>query len=371
MVPIQQLAARRAGPLHLVIGTTGHRDLREEDRPSLEARVRDIVVGLQTRYSNTPLTLLSPLAEGADRLVAQVALERGARLIVPLPMARAEYEEDFAAPASRAEFAALVERADECFVAPLPTGLDAGTTGEARDRRYANVGAYVVLHAQVLIALWDGRITNLVGGTAEIIRFQLEGVPEPYAPPRSPLDAPETGPVYNIVTPRLSSPDVDGPLSLRALFPRGYVDDAGAEAAFDRIYARIDTFNRDALALESRLTRARETSRDYLLPETEAAALPPALASARACYAVADALALHFQRLTLRTLHTLLGLVFLAALLFAVYDQVQDEVPEVWLLHGLALLIAYMVYRWARRREYEVKYLDYRALAEGLRVQFF
>lgn len=92
--------------LPLVLGITGHRDLREEDREALEAFVGGVFTDLRARYPRTPLTLLSPLAEGADRLAARVALESGVRLIVPLPMPRELYERDF--PTSRAEFDRLL-----------------------------------------------------------------------------------------------------------------------------------------------------------------------------------------------------------------------------------------------------------------------
>jgi hypothetical protein len=42
-----------------------------------------------------------------------------------------------------------------------------------------------------------------------------------------------------------------------------------------------------------------------------------------------------------------------------------------WLVYPASLLIGWFVYRFARRREVENRYLDYRALAEALRVQFF
>jgi hypothetical protein len=60
----------QAGPLPLVIGVTGHRDLRSEDRETLAGRLREIIAELRVRYPHTPLILLSPLAEGADRLAA-------------------------------------------------------------------------------------------------------------------------------------------------------------------------------------------------------------------------------------------------------------------------------------------------------------
>jgi hypothetical protein len=104
-------AVSRLGPLPLVIGVTGHRDLREEDREALEAQVRGVFAELRVRYRDTPAILLTPLAEGADRLAARVALECNARLIVPLPMPRALYEADFQTPASLAEFDAILQRA--------------------------------------------------------------------------------------------------------------------------------------------------------------------------------------------------------------------------------------------------------------------
>src|SRR5258708_33337463 len=81
----------------LVIGITGHRDIREEDREQLKNSIHNVLTELRHRYPCTPFILLSPLAEGADRLVAEVALrpEIGARLIAPLPMRQDMYAADF------------------------------------------------------------------------------------------------------------------------------------------------------------------------------------------------------------------------------------------------------------------------------------
>jgi hypothetical protein len=84
-----------SGPLPIVIGVTGHRDLRSEDVPALEGIVRRILLEVRTSHPHSPLILLSPLAEGSDRLVAKVALEAGLRLVVPLPLAHDLYEQDF------------------------------------------------------------------------------------------------------------------------------------------------------------------------------------------------------------------------------------------------------------------------------------
>src|SRR5271170_1986978 len=95
----------------LVIGVTGHRDLRAEDLVELKKKIRRILRTLKKRYPATPIILLSPLADGADRLAADVALEVGARLVVPLPMPQHLYELDFQSPGSLAEFHRLLARA--------------------------------------------------------------------------------------------------------------------------------------------------------------------------------------------------------------------------------------------------------------------
>ena len=88
----------------LVIGVTGHRKLRSEDVPALQARVRAFFVDMQARYPELPLVLLSSLAQGSDQLVAQVALDLGLRVIAPLPLPLDLYRADF----EPADFARLI-----------------------------------------------------------------------------------------------------------------------------------------------------------------------------------------------------------------------------------------------------------------------
>src|ERR1700704_5759523 len=115
--------------LPLVIGVTGHRDLRDEDVPRLEAKVAAIIARLRHDYLaddvETPIIVLSALAEGADRLVARVALAQGARLIAPLPMPREEYRRDFEPglkPGNAAEFDELLAQAIAAPVMPFGHG---------------------------------------------------------------------------------------------------------------------------------------------------------------------------------------------------------------------------------------------------------
>jgi hypothetical protein len=51
-------------PLPLVVGVTGHRDMQSEDVPTLEGTVRRAFEGIRRRCPDTPIILLSSLAEG-------------------------------------------------------------------------------------------------------------------------------------------------------------------------------------------------------------------------------------------------------------------------------------------------------------------
>jgi hypothetical protein len=376
--PKEPPAGVRTAPLPLVIGITGHRDLRPEDVAALEERVREIFVEVQQHYPHTPLILLSPLAEGADRLAARVALEFGAALVVPLPMRKDLYLQDMSGTASVEEFETLLRQAQVSFELPLARGNtleEIREEGEERNRQYAQVGAYIADHCQILIALWDGVDTEAEGGTADIVRFKLEGLPETYAPPHgvsSPLDVPESGPVYHIVTPRRSTPNPRGkPLQLVRLFPRDQRE-GDAESAFARIYERMEIFNRDARSLASRLAETLAASKKYLLSSLDRDSLPASVRSILECYAVADTLAEHFQRRMVTTLYLLMGLVFLMAFFYNLYCFDVWKAPFALALYPVLGVIAYIVlYGIAGRGEYQNKHQDYRALAEGLRVQFF
>src|SRR5208282_6927276 len=61
------------------------------------------------------LRIISPLAEGADRIVAQAGLALGADLQCPLPFLAAEYCHDFEDATSRGSFNDLLAKASAVF----------------------------------------------------------------------------------------------------------------------------------------------------------------------------------------------------------------------------------------------------------------
>jgi hypothetical protein len=161
------------------VGVTGHRAFAEPE--AVAERVR---AGLRhllalaadgTAGARVQLELLSPVAEGADRLVArEVLVMPGASLVATLPFAADDYASDFDTPASRREFDELLARARSVQVMPEAASRDAG---------YEQVGRWVADHCDVLIALWDGRPSRGPGGTADIIAYAAErGVPLLWVP---------------------------------------------------------------------------------------------------------------------------------------------------------------------------------------------
>ena len=106
-------------PYRIRIGVTGHRKVADPE--ALQALVRDAIdfeveklfpeksrkeIECVLRSGTTAISLrvLSPLAEGADRVVARAVLSKlGARVDAILPFAIEDYLEDFTTEESRRE----------------------------------------------------------------------------------------------------------------------------------------------------------------------------------------------------------------------------------------------------------------------------
>jgi hypothetical protein len=358
-----------------VVGISGHRDLRSEDMATLERLIRGIFDELRHRYPSTPFVVLSPLAEGADRLGARVALECGARLVVPMPMPRDIYVTDFETRESLQEFEELLNRADAWFEMPLMEGVeedDIRSYGHLRDEQYGYMGAYIVRNSQFLIALWDGVPAQLQNGTGDIVTFNLHGVPERFAPPKSLLEPVENDPVYHIVTPRVSNPKPIGePLTLHVIYPSDSEEDDDGDKALRYVFEHTDVFNRDVLHLWDQLASDREKSRSYVIPEADLVASAPELKPTLDLYSIADSLAGHFSRHTNQTVKNLFLLVTVAAVNFDLYTHIWQKNWYLLLFYLFILVVTYFLVRRSERGNFQNKYLDYRAIAEGLRVQFF
>jgi hypothetical protein len=170
------------------VGVTGHRPKRlrdnNADMDTLRLRARTVLDAVATGvaqlrdddprpspYANEPalLRLVSPLAEGSDRLVAQAALDvtpipYELQCVFPFPVDM--YREDFR---SRSEWelqgsAAEFDRLHAHASATLE--LDSDPTAE---NAYVAVGLTLVRQCDVLLAIWDAARARGPGGTPEIV----------------------------------------------------------------------------------------------------------------------------------------------------------------------------------------------------------
>ena len=177
-------------PYRIRIGVTGHRELPQRDTISalltqvLDTKFDDLFDDAsrdalrQVQHTPILLSVVSAIADGADRLVAYEVLKReGSALQVVLPLEPSDYLEDFSSEESRREFSDLLERCRQPRLLRrrrLDQDFSTGEISDARRRAYADVGRFVVDHCDVLIAIWDGEPARGVGGTAEIVEYAQE-----------------------------------------------------------------------------------------------------------------------------------------------------------------------------------------------------
>ncbi|MFN4039402.1 MAG: hypothetical protein ACK4IB_08695 [Erythrobacter sp.] len=202
---------------HLALGITGHR----AGNPSFDSNAAAITEGLASLFTQiesiaaslpgeheTP-RLYSLLVDGTDQVAAKLALERGWELVVPLPFgehlnlainAHPDTVDDAAAlcrgasaadPAVEARAAAiraittharLFELADrDAEVERLWLASLAAPHERAAARAFevlasdnvALAGRVIIERTDLVIAVWDGKATNLPGGTGHTVASAL------------------------------------------------------------------------------------------------------------------------------------------------------------------------------------------------------
>ena len=285
-------------------------------------------------------------------------------------MPAALYEEDFQEPGSLEEFRVLLALADDWFeIQPAADPDSISMPGMARNRRYEEVGVYVAVHSQILIALWDGVDSGKMGGTSEIVKFRTEGPADHH---ECNLQPPELFPVYHIVTPRRSNPRPPGePFHVKEKHPAVFRKDQRSQSYYSTLFGNLDRFNR--LIAEGRGSlnaRARRAKR-HVLGGFDETSLADSEALALDRYAIADALASQFRRKQFRMQVLLHVAIFLSFTCFVLFAHLLEFDARLLILSLLFLAGAFAAHWYARRIALDDQSLDYRAVAEGARVRFF
>jgi hypothetical protein len=362
----------------LIVAVTGHRDLVDAELPQIRARVQTFLSELLTEYSDRGVSVMSSLAEGADQLVAEEALRLGIPLVVPLPMPRALYVDDFESTNAREAFEYLCSRAAEVYELPITPGNTPATIteqGKNRSRQYAQLGVFLCAHCHILLALWDGKDTEKLGGTGQVVRFHHDDVMPGYTPKSAGsgliLADDESDLVYHIVCSR-NQPNGQPAEPLKALDYWWYTLDK-EQSRSKRIPARhclvfryTSEFSRDALTHQDKIRKEAYP----LLDSEDQAILPPGLRDIDHVFRAADWLAIHFQKRMLLALQATHFLALLMGLMYIIYS---DLLPNQYFLYAFLgfFVLAAVIHTLGTRQSWHRKYLDYRTLAEGLRVQLY
>ena len=324
-------------PARVVIGVTGHR--KPDTQPAL---IHGIHVAIEKIKQTIPslrstplvLSILSPLAEGADRLVTREIMKvPGSMLEVVLPLEKDDYVQDFETSESRDEFEELLSQARSVRLLPSKSN---------RSEAYEQVGRYIVDQCDVLIALWDGKPAADRGGTAEIIQYARE----------------TSCPLVWIHTE--DSGQVTVELG-RGLNPRPFKD--------------LDEYNSErinAVKLEKQL----KDQCDFFMGEAKRAKLPstslrPTLEYILRHYVRTDLVALRYQHLHYR-METLVYALALAAVAIAAFQVLFVPDQSIILISEVALMLAALaIVGIVRRQRWHTKWIDYRFLAERFRSALF
>ena len=352
-----------------VIGVTGHRDIRPADDAGLRRDLRAALDEISGYLNDAPVRLACGMADGADMLAAEVALEMGIAVTAVLPMPQAEYEADFEAAALERFRSLLAHEGVRVLEIPM-AGAPAGDA-QVRDGQYKLLADYLTRRSNVLIAIWDGVDAGLAGGTSDVVqRYLADGrgqVPSEVAHDESAREGCGNLIVW-LPAARTQNPDAD-------------VDGVPCFLVSNSNY---DCYWRDPIVPEPFVERwrgfdgyARERMGDtgaelpaYGLSQPGDAAQTADLLALDAEFIRADQLARAYQSRSDR-MFALFGL--LAAgmgLTFLIYAKLLAEKGVLYLYIGL-FLAGFAGFRYSARQHLHAKHLAIRALAETYRVQFF
>jgi len=349
----------------IIIGVTGHRDIPEKYVPKLEVAISKRLDELLIEYPNSQFIVLSGAAAGADTLVANIALKKD-RIshVAILPFELKEYQKDFAKPDEKANFENIIGKSSQTISVPKASKL------KKRDDGYELVGRYIVDRAQILFCLWDGVFQQknengkwevLQGGTANVKQIALSG--------RKHLDilaAHEPLQIEHLLTPRLRN-NTEWFTNNTSQIARWQNVDGGN--SWKPILGRIDEFNSRSNNLDK---SSMEISKSYLFGDKKPASTKNNIDQLTNIYAAADILASKHQGWRKRGIYWITILSFLAVLSLQIFEGFSQT--SIWMIGYFGFAVSAFIIYWLlfkSTNQHEEKYLDWRSLAECLRVEVF
>jgi hypothetical protein len=379
------------------MGVTGHRLDALSGITDLRARLRNVIVTLAARaaalaetegrfFSAMPprMVLVSPLADGADQMAAEIALELGFDLHAVLPFARSDYRKSLEGEAERNGFDALLKRSG--CVLELP-----GDPSAQLDA-YVMTGRATVAHCDVLLAVWDGLAPRGRGGTGEVVQLAVVNgtpvihVPLGDEPPRILWSAFDPAvithaldktterafeqPCIDQMLSRLLMPPIDErERSFLSIFTREHGHRIRARIENPLLLAAAGVARFDPRKARDRACEAeiRDEWRRYREGCADAHQITAPLDLLESSYSWSDRLATHFAQ-TYRSGHIFnFGLGGLAVCIGLSAFMVPGANIELAIAEFIIALAIILNTRIGVKNEWHRRWLDYRQLAERLR----
>ena len=339
-------ASTASAVIPLTFGIVGHRDIHPDDIDWAKQMVGTILQNYRKRYPNTPIIFMSALAESADHIAADAALEvEGVSLAAILPMAVDEYISDFKNPEARLRFDLLLKKSRWKF--ETDDGCPANDRWQ-RDNKYQACGQYIAKHSHILFVFWNGENNNLIGGTADIVNFKLRGCIDHNTSADKYTKCNETGFVIHVPVRRLSStfvPKTRAVVWLPASARNGVFKNNNAQPN-DKIALALEQFNEERLVKAAILDGRTKTLHD-----------------------TAGKLAVKYRNRSAR----FTAWIFCLSIIVLLATQLEEKshaMPAL-MLEVLLITVVWSLWAYVHKWRIKTKYEDYRGLCEASRIQIY
>ncbi len=361
----------------IVIGVTGHRNLVSADIPAIKRYVEKALTEIRNQCnSDTPIIMLNAFAEGADILCAEVAFSMNIDVYALLPCPLERYVKSFDNKEMAQKLPEYLEKTKRVIIAPdiekNKDFIDKVKPIKDVDYEYRQMGISMASNSHILLALWDGKPSDqqFGCGTADVVRFALEqnylssdhlyrpGLINDCAVEWISVRRQGDGAECHLRRAWLSSKFA--PVNDGELYRDRYVVTQTMPSFIKRIINKTAEYNAEKVDLT--------VDRPKLWKDVDE--LDSYHKVLRCHYIKADNLSyVANQKIYIRLLLTIACLGTLVALFFTMYDDASIKWMIWFCTAAIILLIG--ITKYGQKRKVHEKYVDYRALAEAIRIQFY
>ncbi|WP_298286867.1 hypothetical protein [uncultured Lutibacter sp.] len=351
----------------ITLGVVGHRFLDftlEHKQP-----IKEIFLNISKKYPNSPITLFSQLAIGADTIVAELFLEvkketnSDFRLIAPIPYDLEYFKKtQFKTAEQLNVFNNLLKQCERSFTINKLTKktkaiLDKNSDTDIKELNelYRLGGEFVADSAIILMALWEGVDNKLEGGTANTVAYKKTGS---HLINISDHIFDKEGSLISILCNRTDT-------NFAIKIEDNYLETLLKDSSIVKALSKIEELNSALLELDP---TALNESCSYLFPDQYA--LSENNVALKLIYSLVDTQANKHQ---IKYNTILKGLFLLGFVIFGVFESYKHLGLHQTLFFTTIALIAFAfgIFKISINWQNHNKYIEDRVLAEALRIQFF